>query len=45
MGDWIVFRFKEVRGPGKKREDVLSPILEEREHEMTLPNQLTPKQI
>ena len=44
-GGWIVSRFKERRGPGKKREDIFYPILEDKVYAMTLPNQLTPKRI
>ena len=44
-GVWTVFRFKGGRGSGKKRWGVLSLILEDKVHALTLPNQLTPKQI
>ena len=42
---WTVFRFKGEGGLVKKTGCSLSLIVEDRAHAMTLPNQLTPKQI
>ena len=42
---WTICRFKEGEGAWHKIGGFFSPILEDRVHAITLPNQLTPKQI